>query len=764
MTKALPDLNEQQRKAVEHDRGALLILAGAGSGKTSTLTGRVIHLIRECQVPPWRIMAVTFTNKAAAEMKERIEAGLSERDTPWVATFHSTCVRILRREISALGFDPSFTIYDDQDQQRLLKNILKDLSISEKDLKARAAASVIDNAKNHGQFPSDLAHSGSGEYGDDSLIIEVYTEYQQRLKRANALDFGDLLLYCVQLFTEHPDVLQRYAERFLYLLVDEFQDTNLVQYRLVQQLASVHGNLCVVGDDDQSIYRWRGARVSNILGFEHDYPDCTTIRLEQNYRSSANILQAAAAVVANNVGRKGKTLWTENNAGDPISHETLPDDLEEARYVVQQLQQLRHSGRSLRDMAILYRTNAQSRVLEEALVGARVPYAMFGGMRFFTRMEIKDILAYLRVLTNPADSISAQRIVNVPARGIGATTVAKISALEGEAGGFYPACSMAIERAAIKGAMAKKVAAFVAMMEEFKQRLQRLPYPQVTAQLIEESGYSRMLSSENTQEAKDRLGNIDQMLAGMEEHRGRGLDLSDYLEQIALVTDLDSYDTSKERVTLMTLHAAKGLEFPVVFMGGMEDGVFPSARCSDGGEKLEEERRLCYVGMTRAKEKLYLTNAMRRRIYGSYQYNPPSRFIAEVPEELLATSASQSPAGGAKGNNTGHNLAALFADIPSSVVDQRSAVATKTTASLPESAQNDLSGSDESGAQPVVELEPAAPQPHQLSIGSRVRHARFGTGTVRRIEGSGDKQKVIIYFQRFGPKKLLLKFAGLEPA
>ena len=747
MDRPTPQLNPQQLQAVEHPGGPLLILAGAGSGKTSTLTGRVIHLIQQQGVPPWRILAVTFTNKAANEMKERIERALPEGEMPWVATFHSTCVRILRRDITALGFDPSFTIYDDQDQDRLLKNILKELAIDDKKLKPRAATAAIDAAKNRGQFPAEMPLNTPQE----QLVAEVYRHYQQRLQQANALDFGDLLLMCVKLFDEHEEIRQRYAGRFLHLLVDEFQDTNMVQYRLVQQLASEHGNLCVVGDDDQSIYRWRGAEVGNILGFERDYPGCTTIRLEQNYRSTTTILDAAGAVVANNVGRKGKTLWTENPDGDAISLEALPDDLDEARYVVEQLKTLQQQGRHLRDMAVLYRTNAQSRVLEEALVRDRIPYVMFGGMRFFARMEVKDILAYLRVLTNPADTISCQRIINVPTRGIGATTVNKIAALEQQAQGFFPACRLAVEQGVLKGAAAKKVAAFVAMMEDFAGRLERLPYPQLAAELIEETGYAQMLKSENTQEARDRLDNIDQLLAGMEEHRDDDTTLQDYLEQIALVTDLDAYDSSLDRVTLMTLHAAKGLEFPVVFMTGMEDGIFPAARSNDGGEQLEEERRLCYVGMTRAMEKLCLSHARRRRVYGSYQFNPPSRFVGEIPDHLLADVAKKPLHATSK-----HNLASLFEQLPAQTPPAETASTPTSSPSVDAEPVPD---------QPVIEVEPSVPVVDDtLRIGSRVRHARFGVGTVRRLEGSGDKQKVIVYFNRFGPKRLLLKFAGLEPA
>ncbi|MGC9519110.1 MAG: ATP-dependent helicase, partial [Desulfuromonadaceae bacterium] len=455
-------LNPQQREAVEYGDGALLILAGAGSGKTSTLTQRVVHLIRERGVPPWRILAVTFTNKAASEMRTRIEACLDGSESPWISTFHSACVRILRREIGVLeGFSSSFTIYDDQDQERLLKQILKELGISEKDLKPRAAAAAIDGAKNRGQLPENYPRHTPQQH----LVGRIYTEYQERLRRANALDFGDLLLQCVRVFEYAPDVLRHYAERFLHVLVDEFQDTNIVQYRLMQMLASAHGNLCVVGDDDQSIYRWRGAEVGNILGFEGAYSGCRTIRLEQNYRSTAVILEAAGQVVANNVGRKGKTLWTEKDGGELISCAELDDDLEEARHIVERIQRERDAGRNLGEIAVLYRTNAQSRVLEEALMREQIPYVMFGGMRFFARMEIKDILAYLRVLVNPSDSVSARRIINVPARGIGTATVAKIAELEEEAGGFYPACRLALERGMLSGAAAKRVARFVELME-----------------------------------------------------------------------------------------------------------------------------------------------------------------------------------------------------------------------------------------------------------------------------------------------------------
>ncbi|MCA1796607.1 MAG: ATP-binding domain-containing protein, partial [Geobacteraceae bacterium] len=474
-----------------------------------------------------------------------------------------------------------------------------------------------------------------------------------------------------------------------------------------------------------------------------------------NYRSTAVILDAAGHVVAHNVGRKGKTLWTDKDGGDLISCAELDDDLEEARHIVACVRRECDAGRHLGDMALLYRTNAQSRVLEETLMREQLPYVMFGGTRFFARMEIKDILAYLRVLVNPVDSVSARRIINVPARGIGAATVAKIGALEAEAGGFYPACCMALSRNILSAAAAKRVERFVALMEDLRARLEEIPYPQLTAELIQECGYAQMLKSDNTQESRDRMDNLDQLLAGMEERCGNAQDLHEYLEQIALVTDLDTKDMQSERVTLMTLHAAKGLEFPVVFMTGMEEGIFPGERAGDSGDQLEEERRLCYVGMTRAREKLYLTNARRRRVYGSYQFNRPSRFLDEIPAHLIEQ--KQGAQGGAQGS--AHNLAAVFAQLP---VQGEDAAAPQAGGASEASASATSAGQDPAPHEPVIEVEPAAAPKGGLRIGARVQHARFGIGTVRRIEGSGDKQKVIVYFNRFGPKRLLLKFAGLE--
>ncbi|MEA3363504.1 MAG: UvrD-helicase domain-containing protein [Thermodesulfobacteriota bacterium] len=747
MLDLLAELNEPQRQAVLHEDGPLLLLAGAGSGKTRALTHRVAHLICERGVPAWRIMAVTFTNKAATEMRERLEALLGEGELPWISTFHSSCARILRQEIHHLGYGRDFTIYDDQDQLRLLRDLLKTEGISEKVLKPRAAASFIDRAKNRGLLPGALDDLRS----DEELLAELYAQYQQKLKSANAVDFGDLLLLTVRVFEEYPEVRQRWQDRFSHLLIDEFQDTNRVQYRLMQLLLGEDTNLCVVGDDDQSIYRWRGAEIDNILGFDYDFSDVKIIRLEQNYRSTRTILQAAGAVVGHNHDRREKELWTDNPVGDSIHIEASPDDLDEARFVAGEVIRLQNQGIGLRDIALFYRTNAQSRAIEEALRGNRISYVMFGGVKFYSRLEVKDALSYLRILVNPNDSLAARRIINVPARGIGNTTVERIAAFEKESVGFLSACRLALEHNALKGAAAKKVATFLAMIDDFTARLERIPYPQLMAELIDASGYGPLLKEEaegaltgdGRQEAKGRLENLEQLLVGMEEHAAVDGSVHDYLEQIALITDLDKYDSTQQRVTLMTLHSAKGLEFPVVFMTGMEEGLFPHSRSGDLGEDLAEERRLCYVGMTRAMQKLYLSHARRRRVYGTYQFNPPSRFLAEIPVELLAD--FEPTATVEKTPESEHNLASLTDLVAESgsthqIVDK--VVTTQKEESYPESVAHDSGG---------------------LRLGTRVRHVKFGVGTVRRLEGDGDKQKVTVSFNSVGSKKLLLKFAGLMP-
>ena len=731
----LSALNPAQQQAVLHGHGPLLILAGAGSGKTRTLTHRIAHSIGERAVEPWRILAVTFTNKAAAEMRERLEKLLGGERLPWVSTFHAACVRILRRDIEALGFTKDFTIYDDRDSERLVKECLADLRIPEAVLAPRLAQSLIDGAKNKGITATEYAR----RHEQHESMAPVYRRYQDILKRANAVDFGDLLLLTTQLFTEHPDVLQRYRTRFQHVLVDEYQDTNAVQYRLTNLLASEHRNLCVVGDDDQSIYRWRGAEIANILDFERDYPDVTTIRLEQNYRSTANILSAAGAVVARNARRKGKTLWTENARGDKVAVAPLPDDLEEARFVAREIERALHGSWARREIAILYRTNAQSRAVEEALVRHRIPYVMIGGVKFFARAEVKDVLAYLRVLVNPADSLSTKRIINTPARGIGPGTIERVAALDEEAGGLLAACRLSLERELLKPQQGERVRSFATMIDGFRARMAELPYPQLTARLIEESGYGPALREDGSAEARDRLQNLDELLKGMEESAAMGRSLQEYLEQVALVSDIDAWDGGADRVTLMTLHSAKGLEFPMVFMVGMEEGLFPHARVDDAD--IEEERRLCYVGMTRAMKRLVLTHALRRRVYGDAQMNPRSRFLDEIPAELIETVGEPSRPAPSQWRFPARQSSFFAAPRPTSR-PERIEVA-----------------NGEDGEQVRVVYDEDG-----LRVGSKVRHGTFGVGTVKGLEGAGEQQKVTVVFRSVGAKKLLLKFAGLEPA
>lgn len=736
MEDLIAKLNDKQREAVLHVSGPLLILAGAGSGKTRTLTQRVAYLMREHGVAPHRILAVTFTNKAAGELRERIEKLVDDRGLPWVSTFHAAGMRILRAHAERLGYQRNFAIYDDQDQERVLRECLRDLRLPDDLIDSRSAAHAIDAAKNRGILaPAYPVHDPRSE-----AIAAVYKRYTGRLQRSNAVDFGDLLLLTLRLLEEHEDVLDSYRGRLLHVLVDEYQDTNRVQYRLTNLLASRHRNLCVVGDDDQSIYRWRGAEISNILDFERDYPDAVVIRLEQNYRSTQTILDAAGAVVARNARRTGKTLWTANDRGERVRVVRLEDDLDEARFVVDEVRRLHHAGKRLRDVAVFYRANAQSRPIEEALVRARLPYAMIGGVKFFARAEVKDVLAYLRLLANPADAISARRIVNVPARGIGATTVESVAALEEEAGGFLAACSLALERGVLKPAAASRVSAFVDMIDGLRRLSECLPLHEFAAQLIGDTGYHRMLADDESEQARDRIQNLEEMVRGMEEFAASDQALQDYLEHAALVTDLDTYAHSEDRVTLMTLHAAKGLEFPFVFMTAMEEGLFPHSRASSSEAEIEEERRLCYVGMTRAMERLCLSYARRRRSFGQPKANERSRFLDEIPAELVeAVDLARS-------------------DVQRDRPAQSRASSPARTQGVRYQGQPVMTRCENDEVQVVYDAEDA------LRIGARVRHAEFGVGVVKGLEGQGEKRKATVSFASVGDRKLILKYARLQPA
>lgn len=732
----IKNLNPPQKEAVLHGEGPLLILAGAGSGKTRVITNRIAHLIRERGVRPWNILAVTFTNKAANEMAERVRRQLSGGEVPLIATFHAACGRILRREIQLLGYQPTFAIYDDRDSERLLKDVLAELDLDDKKFPPKAIGAKIDDYKNRGLFPEDIDPVATGDIFS-SKVVQIYAAYQERLKKCNALDFGDMLIQTVRLLRDFPEVRRQYQERFQWILVDEYQDTNPVQYYLIRLLAGERRNLCVVGDDDQSIYSWRGADIRNILEFEKDFPGVKVVRLEQNYRSTATILKAAGQVVSRNFGRKGKALWTDNPEGEPIQYLRVESDREEARYVCREISRLRVNSVPLEEMAVFYRTNAQSRLVEEALVSEALPYHIVGGVRFYARLEVKDILAYLRVLDNPADEVSLKRIINVPARGIGTATVDRIAGLAAQQGiSFFSAMQKAGEGGLLSSGPRSKVAVFAALMERFREMSSTLSLPQLAQFMIEESGYLARLRESRDEDDAERLENLEQLLAAMEEFTEKNSEagLSEFLEQVSLVSDLEQGEQGKPSVTLMTLHAAKGLEFRAVFMIGMEERLFPHVRALDDLDGMEEERRLCYVGMTRARERLYLLNARRRYLFGQEQTNQPSRFLKDIPTELLDDGGevksfrkSVSPASTAY---PAHNLAAVSQALSNE-----------------------------------VEIIPDPPEEQDgVFVGMKVRHGKFGPGTIRKIEGDGEGQKVIVWFNSVGPKKLMLRFAGLERA
>jgi DNA helicase II / ATP-dependent DNA helicase PcrA len=737
-------LNQPQKEAVLHEEGPLLILAGAGSGKTRVITHRIAHLIHNRKIQPRNILAVTFTNKAAREMAERVTRLLGNSETPLISTFHSACGRILRREIHQLGYDSNFVIYDDRDSERLLKDILKELNLDDKRFQPNAIGSRIDDYKNRGLLPEDIDPVSANDIYN-STVIKIYAAYQDRLKKCNALDFGDLIILTVSLLEKHPEVCSQYQDKFQWIMVDEYQDTNPVQYRLIRLLSGSRRNLCVVGDDDQSIYSWRGADIRNILEFEKDFPGVKVVRLEQNYRSSSNILKAAGAVVKENFGRKHKTLWTENPAGSLIRYERTESDREEARFVSREIRKLSNQGTELNEIAVFYRTNAQSRQIEEALVADAQQYHIVGGVRFYARMEIKDVLAYLRVIDNPSDEVSLKRIINVPPRGIGNSTVDKISQFAAQQQlSFYNAMLHASTGTLLSSAPKSRLLSFANLLEQFQALAGSIPLAKLAHQLMLESGYLMRLKESRDKDDAERLENLDQLLSAIEEfsEKNPGAGLSEFLEQVSLVSDLEQNESGKPSITLMTLHAAKGLEFKVVFMIGMEERLFPHVRTLDDLDGMEEERRLCYVGMTRARENLYLLNARRRYLFGQEQCNPPSRFLRDIPPDLLEeVGATYSTS----------NYTSSFSP--------RSASSSGTVTSHNLSAAAEYSGTSE-----IQVIPEPAEENDGVFIGMKVRHSKFGLGTIRKIEGTGEAQKAIVWFNSVGPKKLMLRFAGLERA
>ena len=773
----LNDLNPMQRRAAETLEGPVLILAGAGSGKTRTLTYRVANLL-EHGVKAWHILALTFTNKAAREMRERIErlAG-ADAGEAWIGTFHSICCRILRRDIEKLGYERSFTIYDDDDQQRVIKAVLKELDIDEKFLPPKVVSADISDAKNRLLSPDEWLQKRGGDYRSQKTH-DVMTRYEQRLRAANALDFDDLLVKTLQLFVEHPPVLEYYQDRFQYVHVDEYQDTNYAQYQLVRLITRESRNLCVVGDDDQSIYGWRGADIRNILDFEKDFPDATVIKLEQNYRSTANILDAANQIIAHNEGRKEKELWTEDGEGEKIALYAAADERDEAAWICQRIRQLQRGGTPYGSIAILYRMHALSRVLEETLMRAGIPYHVYGGTRFYDRREVRDVLAYLRLIQNPADDISLSRIINVPKRAIGDSTVEQLTQYARQNDmSLYAAVAAPPDTLASRAR--KSVNDFSSLIVSLLLAKETLPLSEFVQKVIDDSGLIAQYQKEENEENQARIENIREFMGAVTEFEQKSEDKSlfAFLENVALVTELDNQDSAPSFVTMMTLHSAKGLEYDAVFMSGMEEGIFPSARAMQEDNRVEEERRLCYVGVTRARKLLHLSYARRRMLFNQMQFNAPSCFLQEIPKRLIReeqSSAAQSASYGygapaARGvgwgsyGGSGMRRQGGYQDNESrpqygygDTVPQRRAPAPKAPARPAQQPWNIP------GVQRGFVPSPARSVQVQLfKVGDKVQHPKFGKGVIREVTGSGDAARLHIVFPVFGEKVLAQSIAPI---
>lgn len=735
-------LNNMQQEAVYYTEGPLLILAGAGSGKTRVLTHRIAYLIEEKGVNPWNILAITFTNKAAQEMRDRVDQIVGfGAESVWVSTFHSACVRILRRYIDRLGYDNHFTIYDTDDQKTLLKEVSKQLNLNTKNFPERMLMSAISRAKDKMISPEEYRLRAEGDWKEE-VVARVYDNYQRQLRANNALDFDDLLMKTVELFQNCPDVLSAYQERFRYIMVDEYQDTNRVQFQFIRLLAERYQNLCVVGDDDQSIYKFRGADIGNILGFEQVFSDTKVVKLEQNYRSTQNILRAANEVIHNNIGRKDKTLWTANEEGEPIQLRQFQNAFEEAEYVVGDIARKAQNGTySYRDSAVLYRTNAQSRLFEEKLLFANIPYKIVGGVNFYARKEIKDILAYLKTIDNGRDDISVRRIINVPKRGIGLTTISKIQEYAQEMENSFYETLKDEELKPILGRSFSKLASFVELIQRMRSQVEYLTVAELLKKVIDETGYVDELKAEDTEEARTRIENIDELVskAVSYDETTHGT-LSGFLEEVALIADIDTVQEGDDRVLLMTLHSAKGLEFPNVYLAGMEDGLFPNymiISSEDIGE-LEEERRLCYVGMTRAMKELTLTAAQQRMVRGETQYNKVSRFVREIPRELVELK----------------RVDAHFASVSRMPKPAPSHTAADSYAKMRQSYQNTVFQPKQFEIKKSSKLDYAP--------GDVVRHLKFGTGTVQTIVDGGKDFEVTVDFDKVGVKKMFASFAKLK--
>ena len=735
-------LNPPQREAVAQTEGPVLILAGAGSGKTRVLTHRIAYLMDEKGVNPWNILAITFTNKAAQEMRERVDklVGFGS-ESIWVSTFHSACVRILRRHIDNLGYDTNFTIYDTDDQKSLMKDVCRKMNIDTKIYKERSLLAQISHAKDELLTPDDMEMKAAGDY-NMKKVASVYREYQAALRKNNALDFDDLIVKTVELFEKCGAVLEYYQERFKYIMVDEYQDTNTAQFKFISLLAQRYQNLCVVGDDDQSIYKFRGANIGNILGFEHVFPDARVIRLEQNYRSTRNILNAANQVIANNTERKAKNLWTENEEGSKVHFRQFLNAYEEAEYVAGEIGKLKRNGLgNYRDCAILYRTNAQSRIFEEKFIAANIPYKLVGGVNFYARKEIKDLLCYLKTINNARDDLAVQRIINVPKRGIGATTLGRVQDYADNMGiSLYEALRVAEEVPSI-GRSLSKIDGFVTFIQMLKSKADVMTVEEILQEVIDSTGYVAELEAEDTEESRARIENIDELISktvayqeAMEE-QNQSATLSGFLEEVALVADIDTVDPDQDYVLLMTLHSAKGLEFPKVFMVGMEDGIFPSHMTISYGDdgEMEEERRLCYVGITRAMKDLTLTCAQQRMIRGETQYNRVSRFVREIPRELV---------------DLGHTIQEKKPKVEELI----------PTPAKYSKMKEILQGRNYKPR----EFKVTKANSLDYEVGDTVRHIKFGVGIVKEIVEGGRDYEVTVEFDKVGVKKMFASFAKLK--
>lgn len=746
----LAGMNDKQTEAVLTTEGPLLVMAGAGSGKTRVLTHRVAYLIEEKGVLPWNILAITFTNKAAKEMQERVGRllGESARDI-WVSTFHALCVRILRRDIEKLGYNRAFTIADTSEQRTLMKHICDDLNIDTKKFDPRSILGAISNAKNALLTPEEYSDRAKSMF--ESMVARAYKLYQQELEANQALDFDDLIMKTIELFEKDPETLEFYQDKFHYIHVDEYQDTNDAQYKLVNMLAQKYQNLCVVGDADQSIYGWRGANMNNILNFEHDYPQAKTVMLEQNYRSTQTILDAANEVIVNNINRKKKNLWTENGKGEKISYYRAQSEHDEAQFVVAKIKEEHDKhGYHYNDFAVLYRTNAQSRVIEETFLKSSVPYTMVGGHKFYDRAEIRDILAYLTLVVNPQDSLSFERVVNTPKRGIGQKSVDHLRDFAENNGWSMLEAAKNIEIANnITARTREKIAGFSDLMQNFIKQADYLTITDLTEQILEKSGYNKMLQNDDSLAAKARQENLDEFKSVTKEYDENHKDdegdniqkITNFLADLALVSDQDDVDEQEPAVTLMTLHAAKGLEFPVVFLVGMEEGIFPLSRATQEDDELEEERRLAYVGITRAKKKLYLTNAFSRLLYGRIQRNQPSRFVEEINPDLLQFENGN--------NDRGLSEKRLpFGKTSATATTYRSRHTYHDAGKRVKPITNAGTGAEKVG----------------WKAGDKVTHKKWGQGTVVSVTGTGNDMELTIAFPEEGVKKLLASFAPIEKA